>query len=143
MLISFLVIHTTIPLRHYFYPGDVSWTEEGHFFSWHMKLRVKVLEDMNFIAFDPSSNQVWTISLDELTRKQLIKLYHYPDLILQYAHRIADHFREQGYEDIEVYAEVKVGLNGREPQDLIDTQVNLAKQPRNLLHNTWIVPLEN
>ena len=32
---------TLIPLRHFAIPGNVSWTEEGHRFSWHMMLRAK------------------------------------------------------------------------------------------------------
>jgi hypothetical protein len=29
------------PLRHFYYPGDVVWNEEGHRYSWRMKLRDK------------------------------------------------------------------------------------------------------
>jgi len=143
IFISFLVLQTTIPLRHYFYPGDVSWTEEGHMFSWMMKLRVKEPVVVSFVAVDRSSDQAWLIVLDDLTKKQTSKVYYYPDVALQYAHHVADQYRELGYEDVEVYADIKVGLNGREPQDLIDTKVNLAEQPRTLLHKTWIVPLED
>ena len=32
------------PLRHFAIPGNVSWTEEGHWFSWHMMLRMKQTE---------------------------------------------------------------------------------------------------
>lgn len=30
------------PLRHHLYPGDVTWNELGHRYSWRMKLRDKV-----------------------------------------------------------------------------------------------------
>lgn len=30
-----------MPLRHFVYPGDVSWHEQGHKWAWHMKLRIK------------------------------------------------------------------------------------------------------
>ncbi len=36
-----LIWQTFIPLRHFAIPGNVSWTEEGHRFSWHMMLRTK------------------------------------------------------------------------------------------------------
>jgi len=32
---------TLLFLRHWLYPGNVSWTEEGHRYAWHMKLRDK------------------------------------------------------------------------------------------------------
>ena len=35
-------LQCVLPLRHYLIPGNVSWTEEGHRFSWRMKLRDKV-----------------------------------------------------------------------------------------------------
>ena len=38
---SYVALQLLLPLRHFLYPGNVSWTEEGHNFSWHMKLRSK------------------------------------------------------------------------------------------------------
>jgi len=37
----YLTFQLIMPLRHYLYPGNVSWTEEGHRFSWRMKLNRK------------------------------------------------------------------------------------------------------
>jgi hypothetical protein len=39
-----LAVQALIPLRHWFYPGPVNWTEEGHYFSWRMMLRDKGYE---------------------------------------------------------------------------------------------------
>src|SRR6185436_43885 len=36
LLAAYLAVQILFPLRHYLYPGNVSWTEEGHNFSWHM-----------------------------------------------------------------------------------------------------------
>ena len=41
LLTLYLGWQCLMPLRHWAYPGDVSWTEEGHKWSWHMKLRRK------------------------------------------------------------------------------------------------------
>ena len=41
LVVCWLVWQTLIPLRHFAIPGNVSWTEEGHRFSWHMMLRAK------------------------------------------------------------------------------------------------------
>ncbi|MEM6337134.1 MAG: HTTM domain-containing protein [Bacteroidota bacterium] len=35
------VVQVGLPLRHWMYPGSPSWTEEGHNWAWHMKLRSK------------------------------------------------------------------------------------------------------
>ena len=60
LLAAYLAIQIVLPLRHHLYPGDVSWTEEGHNFSWHMKLRTKVGE-ATFTVTHPGSGQTWTV----------------------------------------------------------------------------------
>ncbi len=37
----YFIFQILLPLRHWTYPGNVNWTEEGHRLSWHMMLRVK------------------------------------------------------------------------------------------------------
>ncbi len=37
----FVAVQILLPFRHHLYPGDVNWTEEGHRWAWHMKLRSK------------------------------------------------------------------------------------------------------
>ena len=41
----FVASNVLVPLRHFAYPGEVHWTEEGHRFAWHMKLRDKEADD--------------------------------------------------------------------------------------------------
>ena len=64
-----------------------------------------------------------------------------PDMILQFAHYLADEMRKEGHGQVEVRVDVEALLNGREPQLLIDPTVDLAKEPRTLKSASWIVPL--
>ncbi len=131
-----------MPLRHFLYPGNVSWTQEGHRFAWHMKLRT-VQAKGTFYASDPVSGQTWRIDpRDYLTSRQMESMVKWPDMVLQFSHWIAEDFRAEGYEEIEVRANVLASLNGRPYQQLIDPSVDLAKQPRTLAPAPWIVPLE-
>ena len=140
----FLIFNFAMPLRHYAYPGEVNWTEEGHNFSWHMKLRDKDTMYVEFIAVDPVTDEEWYIDPhDELSDRQVSKMSKRPDMILQYAHFLADQFRNDGYPEIEIYADVEILLNDRPPQYLIDPNVDLAKQPITIAPKSWIVPLEN
>lgn len=66
-----------------------------------------------------------------------------PDMIQLYAHHLADVLRDEGYDQIEIRAKVMVSLNGREPQLLIDPDVNLVEQPRTLFPKQWIIPLKD
>ncbi|HJU60714.1 MAG TPA: HTTM domain-containing protein, partial [Candidatus Binatia bacterium] len=74
LLATYLAVQLLLPLRHYLYPGNVSWTEEGHNFAWHMKLRTKVGEAV-FTVTHPRSGQTWTIKPEDyLKSHQLIKV---------------------------------------------------------------------
>ena len=41
LVAAWLVVQIAFPLRHFFIPGDASWTEEGQLFAWRMMLRQK------------------------------------------------------------------------------------------------------
>jgi hypothetical protein len=58
----YLALQILIPLRHILYPGEVNWTEEGHRFSWHMKLRSKSGR-IAFTMIDPRTNQTWPVDI--------------------------------------------------------------------------------
>jgi vitamin K-dependent gamma-carboxylase len=132
-----------LPFRHNLYPGDVAWTEEGHRFSWRMKLRDKAADTL-FFATDPATGETWEVNpFDHLSELQYDEMSGRPDMILQAAHYIADVLRAEGYDQIEVRAEASASLNGREFQDLIDPTVNLASQPRDIWPAAWIVPFED
>ena len=141
LLTAYLVVQLLFPLRHYLYPGNVSWTEEGHNFAWHMKLRTKTGEAV-FTVTHPPSGQIWTIKPEDyLKSHQLMKVITKPDLIVHFGHYLAEEKRREGYENVEVRAHVMVSLNGRAPQLLIDPTVDLAKEKVGLLPARWIVPL--
>lgn len=143
LFLIFIIFQVAMPLRHYAYPGNVSWTEEGHNFSWHMKLRDKDTTYIEFFATDPKTGETWSIDhYEDLTERQVSKMSTRPHMILQYSHFIAENLREEGYDDIEIRVKVISSLNGRESQSLIDPNVNLAEHPVTILPKSWIVPLE-
>lgn len=132
-----------VPLRHLAIPGLVHWTEEGHNFSWHMKLRDKSSEGF-FIVTDPSTRQHWVVDPREhLTSWQVFKMTSRPDMIVQFAHHLEELARAEGRGDVEVRAQVVASLNGRPAQNLVDPNVDLTRVSRPWFgHAGWIVPLE-
>lgn len=141
LLAAYLAVQLLLPLRHYLYPGNVSWTEEGHNFAWHMKLRTKSGEAV-FAITDPRSGQTWIIKPENyLKSHQLMKVITKPDLLLHFGHHLAEEKRREGYGEVEVRARAMVSLNGRQRQLLIDPNVDLAKEQVSLLPARWIVPL--
>lgn len=137
----YLILQITIPLRHWLYPGDVQWTEEGHRFSWRMKLRDKQSE-VDIQALDPETGESWAVDLEEyLTYPQYVIASGQPDMILQLCHFIRDDLRKAGFRKIQIRARVMVSLNGRKPQLLVNPAVDLAAERRTLGHASWIMPL--
>jgi len=122
----YVVVQLMLPLRHYAYPGDVNWTEEGHRFSWHMKLRTKSGEVI-YAVTDRASRQQWLVDpRDRLETWQYADVATHPQLILQYAHELAHRWASYGLDGVEVRARTMVSLNGRNPAPLIDPTVDLA-----------------
>ncbi len=141
VLAAYALFQILMPLRHHLYPGNVSWTEEGHRFSWHMKLRSKRGTAV-FVVTDPASGRVWRIDPGKhLIRSQGQKMATHPDMILQFVRFLERRYAAAGYPNVEVRAEVMVSLNGRNPQPMIDAEVDLTKVRLTLRPSPWIVPL--
>jgi hypothetical protein len=142
LLSAWFAFQVLVPLRHLLYPGNVSWTEEGHRFAWQMMLREKS-GIANFTVTDPASGRVWRVRLaDYLTPRQIRKMETRPDMLLQFAHYLARIWEaERNLPGVEVRVTSAVTLNGRPPVVLLDPDRDLAAVPRDLRHADWILPL--
>jgi vitamin K-dependent gamma-carboxylase len=141
LIALYLAVQLLVPLRHHIYPGDVSWTEEGHRFSWRMKLRSKEGVTEYFVT-DPARQDTRVVDPARyLSPSQVNEMSTRPDMILQFAHFLASEARREGASAVEVRVMARVSLNGRQPHLLIDPRVDLAAQPRNLGSASWIMPL--
>jgi len=135
----YALVQLLVPLRHFLYPGDVHWTEEGHHFSWHMMLRAKA-GTISFRVVRPSGATETVRPEAYLTRRQTQKLADQPDLILQFAHFLAADYARRGLGPVQVFADSYLILNRRPMQPLVRPDVDLAAQPRSLALYSWIMP---
>lgn len=134
-----VLVQLALPLRHFLYPGRVSWTEEGHRFSWHMKLRGKSGQ-MVITGYDPQRGLRFNIDpAEDLRPRQLKKLHTFPDIILQYVHFKAAELRRAGIETPEIRVDFRCSLNGAPPRQLIDPRVDLVKEQRSIWPATWLI----
>jgi hypothetical protein len=130
------------PLRHFLYPGYSSWTEEGQYFSWHMKLRDKE-GSVYFYGTDPSTGLTWEIDPQfYLNNRQYGEMAGHPEMIHRFALYLEERHRAEGFEDIEVRVWSPTELNGRHEQLLIDPTVDLTEQPLDIFKKSWILPLQ-
>ena len=141
---SVLLIHFTIqllvPFRYLLYPGNLYWTEEGYRFSW----RVMLMEKGGTVFFhvkDPvTGRQSEVVNAQYLTRLQEDMMSTQPDMILQFAHYLAQQYRQRGINKPIVTAESYVTLNGSGSRLYIDSTLNLANEPETFRHKRWILP---
>ena len=143
-LTIYLALQVILPLRHHFYPGDVSWTEEGHTFAWRMKLRQKSSALRFKVTYPDTRETVWVEPKEFftlLTRVQSMALLHKPEMVRQLTHHLANKLQHPGGRRPEVRAWIATSLNGREHQLLVDPKVNLASKSPSLGHADWILPL--
>ena len=140
LLILFFVFQILFPWRYLLYPGNVFWTEEGYRFAWRVMLMEKAGTATFYVKDGPSGREGAVVNSDFLNAHQEKQMAMQPDMILQYAHYLADHFREKGMEQPQVRAEVYVTLNARPSQLLIDPTVDLTQIRDGWRHKDWINP---
>ena len=136
----FALAQVILPLRHWAYPGNVRWNEEGYRFAWRMMLSEKI----GFVTYrvvDNRSSKVWLVEPTEyVTLLQAERMAINPDMILQLAKIIEEDYRQRGHSDIGVYADAFVAFNGRANAPIIDPSVDLASVSSGLLPKSWILP---
>lgn len=138
----FVVWQVVFPLRHWLYPGNPSWTEEGQQFAWRMMLRHKEVF-IRFYVTDGEKNETIEIPFHRmLNPEQIHEVAISPDQIVsvaRYFHEVALRLRTK---DPSIRAVVITSLNGRKPQLMFDPDLDLLTVQRQLGHQSWIKRLE-
>ena len=142
LVLLYLAIQLVVPFRHWLYPGNTAWTDQGDRFAWRMMLVSKV-GDISFVVRDPATGQTWDVDPDDyLIPSQRSDIVSQPDMILQFSHYLADLWAADGYEDVEVRAISSVSLNGRDPYPIVDPTVDLAAEELTPFNASWITSIE-
>ena len=135
----YIISQILLPSRHWLIEDNVLWSEEGHRLSWRMMLRTKS-GSSHFTILDKATNKKTSVNLnDYLSKKQLRNIGTKPDFIWQFAQYLKREYAAKG-QDISVFVNARVRINGRKSQKLIDSKVDLAAvswDPWN--HATWIL----
>ena len=143
VVVVFFVIQLLLPWRYMIYPGELFWTEEGYRFSWRVMLMEKAGYAQFKIVDAKSGKWFYVDNADFLTPFQEKQMSFQPDFILEYAHYLQDHFASQGHQNIEIYVESYVTLNGRRSTSYIEPSVNLVKEKESFRHKKWIIPFKD
>lgn len=141
-LALFFAIQLLLPLRYLLYPGELFWTEQGYRFSW----RVMLMEKAGYAQFtvkDDTGKQITVNNTEFLTPLQEKMMSTQPDMLLQYAHRLRDHYARRGFRNPRVYVDSYVALNGRLGRPLVDPATDLAKEQESFTPKSWITPFDD
>lgn len=143
LVVTFFTIQLLFPFRYLLYPGELFWTEQGYRFSWRVMLMEK-MGNTTFKIMDKKTGAFFYVNNgDFLTPLQEKQMSFQPDFILEYAHYLGNHFTSQGHENVGVYVESYVALNGRLSQPFIDKNVDLYQQKESFKHKHWILPFND
>lgn len=135
----YFLFQVLFPWRCLLYPGDMYWTEQGYRFGWRVMLIEKAGTATFFVKDGPDGKEGEVFNADFLNDHQEKQMAMQPDMILQYARFLRDHFKREGMKDPQVRADVYATLNGRPSKLLVDNTLNLAEIEDGWAHKRWIL----
>lgn len=136
-----LLFQALFPLRHVLYPGWVEWTNEGHRFSWRMKLTDRSSTGVLLAAYIPEQKTVHIPMLTKyMSPRQYTRISMYPDLVQQLAWQIARKYKDKlQVGEVQVFAYVPMTMNNRRAALVIDPTVDLAATRSSIWHDLWLM----
>ena len=143
IIVVFLLLQVFIPWRSLLYPGELFWNEQGYRFSWRVMLMEKKGNSVFKIVNSKTNSFFYVNNDDFLTPVQQKQMSFQPDMILEYGHYLGNHFKSQGHQNVAVFVESYVSLNGRLSQQFIDPSANLMELKESFKHKYWIKPLND
>lgn len=117
-----------LPWRYLTQPGELFWHEEGFRFSW----RVMLMEKAGYAQFwleNPRNGRRQAVQNHHfLTAFQEKQMSFQPDMMREYARKLARHYRQaENWDTVAVYADVYVALNGRPSRRYVKPEVDLTQ----------------
>lgn len=138
-LTVYALVQVLVPMRARLYGGNVLWHEQGYRFAWNVMLMEK-MGAAELTVVDRATGIRRQVRLrDHLTASQQKAMATQPDMILAFAHHLARTERLVGNE-VAVYADVFVVLNGRVSARLIDPTVDLGSENDSFAPKRWVLP---
>jgi hypothetical protein len=139
--VIFFMFQLIFPWRYVLYPGNLFWTEEGYRFSWRVMLMEKAGTATFYVKDSKTNREGMVVNNEFLNPHQEKQMAMQPDMIVQFAHFLKQHYQQQGVTNPSVRAEVYVTLNAKPSQLLIDSNVDLTTIRDTWKPKPWILPV--
>ncbi len=142
LLTSYVLLQVLLPFRYVLYPGNLFWTEEGYRFSWRVMLVEKAGSAIFKVRNNATGGEFEVVNRQFLNTHQEKQMAFQPDMILQYAHFLGEHYKARGLRDISVFCDCQVTLNGRPSRPIVDPNQDLLPLQESVWPKKWITTLE-
>ncbi|WP_047547076.1 HTTM domain-containing protein [Psychroserpens sp. Hel_I_66] len=139
----FFAFQILFPFRYLFYKNELFWTEEGYRLSWRVMLMEKAGLATFKVVNSKTGSYFYVQNSDFLSAFQEKQMSFQPDFILEYAHFLGDHFTAQGHENVQVFVDSYVALNGRLSKQYVDPTVDLYQEKESFKPKDWILPFKD
>lgn len=142
-LAIWFAVQAYLPERQLMFNNNVAWTGDGHRFSWRMRIYTRDREGFFRIVSEDGTESWEAYPTDIMEWRQARNVLARPDIAWMFAQRLKEIWADRGYDNVRVYADIGVSLNGRPMQPFIDPTVDLAAVPWEHFSETdWILPLQ-
>jgi hypothetical protein len=142
VLVIHIIFQVVFPFRHTLYSGNMFWTEEGYRFGWRVMLMEKAGYATFYVKDGNTGREGVVVNSEFLNEHQEKQMSMQPDMILEFAHFLAEHYKTEGMTDPQVRVEAYVTLNGSRSKLLVNPEVNLLAYKDDLKPKEWVLPFE-
>merc|ERR1712137_12857 len=141
-VVIFLIWWVLMPLRFLWMPGvgPQAWNENGHMFSWRMKLRDRDCH-ADYFGVYPERNVFFAVELEYiLNEKSHSRIVNRPSSLIQLAHFLGDLY-DFGDERPEIYVYADCSINYRPLNHFTNRTIDLGRAPL-WDYPDWILPVD-
>ena len=142
ILAIFFLFQIIFPLRYLCYENNLFWSEEGYRFSWRVMLIEKAGTATFYIKNPLTGKEGIVENAEFLNSHQEKQMAMQPDMILQFAHFLGNHYQKISktpnlvpFVRVEAY----ITLNGKPSKLLIDPNINLMNEKDTFAPKKWIL----
>jgi hypothetical protein len=144
LILVFVALQLTLPLRHFLYPGYPDWTGEGQRFAWRMKIQHRTFDRIKFTLMS-SEVAFEEVLLPEqhITMNQYTQMANSPQMLVQFAEYAEDLAKKRNPNmHFMVKCESRVKFNGSEYVNIFPPNLDILRASRTHdSYNEWMEPM--
>jgi hypothetical protein len=123
---GFVVLQLLLPARPHLISSRPSWTGQGDFFAWRMKLNNKKVKVAFFYQPDRATPKQ-AINIGRIINTMQINVMaQHADMVYKFAQYLDERLKKEMGRDMIVTANIQVALNGRPFQAFVDSTTDLS-----------------